>query len=217
MTSKKIMFFLLLFTYFCDANSGFSIVGSGNIEKVSRELKQFNVVNIEGGFVVEFHQSSQESSIELIGDDNIVSLISTDVNDQILFIRTKRSFSTTNQIHLLIKSPKLSEMNISGAVSTNFHGLKESSLKLFTNGSGDIVADGEVSTLILEANGAGNINLKELLSENVTININGTGNVVTSVKKNLNVNIVGVGEIIYFGNPLVNKTVAGVADIHQSE
>jgi len=217
MKLRRILFFLLSITYFCSANSELLILGSGNTKKVAMDFSQFNIVNIDGGFVVKFQKSSQESSIEITADDNIIPLISTELKKQILSIGVKKSFSTENPIHLLIKSPKLSEMKIAGAVSTNFHGLKERSLKLFTNGSGDIIADGEVSTLILEANGAGNVNLKELLSENVTININGSGNVVTSVKRNLNINVVGVGEITYFGNPLVNKTVVGIANIHQSE
>jgi hypothetical protein len=76
-------------------------------------------------------------------------------------------------------------------------------------GSGDISAQGKVGTLSAGISGSGNLNLSQLVAQNATCVITGSGNIYTAVNSTLNATITGSGNVEYSGNPTVSTKVTG--------
>lgn len=188
------------------------IKGSGKITHSQRKLDKFEELSVDGGFSVSY-EASNENSIEIVGDDNIIPLIVAQVAGNKLTVYPDKSFSSQNTIQLLIKSAKLNSINLSGTTSGLFHGIQSDSLKLEVAGTGDAVIDGKVSSLDVTAEGTGNLDLKSIAASKATVNINGTGRVTLTVSGHLDANIIGVGNIVYYGKPTITKNILGVGEI----
>jgi hypothetical protein len=80
-------------------------------------------------------------------------------------------------------------------------------------GSGNINAKGTVNTLTALTSGSGNMNFSELVAEDASCTISGSGNIYVNVTKTLNAIISGSGKIEYSGNPAVTENITGSGSI----
>lgn len=220
-----------------DGAHGPSIVGSGNIVVEERTLSSFDQVEAHGAYSVIVRQGTQQL-VEIEGDDNVLSIITTRVQGGKLDISNTRNYRTTEPIKVYITVPVLSSIEMNG--SGNIFGetlLTGDLLKVEINGSGNadlevdyikLVAEGKGSGNFqlfgvateqeVELSGSGNYRAKELLSENTDIKISGSGNAEVAAEKILDAKINGSGNITYFGNPdFVNTSVNGSGKLIKGE
>ncbi len=61
----------------------------------------------------------------------------------------------------------------------------------------------------VSVSGAGDIEAKDLQTEESTISISGAGDVTVHAEKILTIKISGVGDVYYVGDPVIYKKVSG--------
>lgn len=190
--------------------------GSGNIKREKREVASFDSISTEGAFEIEV-VCQQSQSVEIEGDDNILPLISTEVSNNVLHIKSNRSHSPTRPITLKISAPEIKGINSAGAGSINVTNLKNERLEIELNGAPVIRVSGETKALDIDANGAGKIDTLKLRAARVVVDSKGVSNVEVHATEKLDVTVSGPSAVFYKGNPVVNQTVHGPGSVQKRE
>ena len=189
------------------------IEGSENIINEDRSLNDFHSIYLLGSIDVNISYSDT-SSCTIIGDDNIVEHVKTEVIDHKLTISIDKSYSSKTKISVNLSVMKVKELSVSGSGDIKFQNYKDDTLSLQISGSGDILGDGDVKILRGRINGSGDLLLKGLHSEIVQIDINGSGDAEIWVSSSLSAKINGSGDINYHGSPKsVDSEINGSGDI----
>jgi len=189
------------------------IVGSGNIASENRELRNFDAIRSDSS--IDLHiTTGNDSRCTVEGDDNIISIVETEVIGGELRISTKHSFSTQIGIVIYIETPDLKQIKLKGSGNITLLDFEAPELSLTINGSSDIFGNGNVTFLTATINGSGDLHLSELRVGNAVISINGSGNAKIRAVESLIASINGSGDIVCIGNPdTLRKTVRGSGSI----
>ncbi|MEP7157380.1 MAG: head GIN domain-containing protein [Betaproteobacteria bacterium] len=214
--------------------TGKSIKGSGVIKSETRNVSGFTGVSLAVPAKLEIVQGASES-LTIEGDDNIVPLIETVVENGTLKIRfTEKNTSITTKalkavlnvktLELLsvagsgdIRAAKLQAGNlktsISGSGDINIASLDADMLKLSIAGSGSVTAAGKAKNVEANVAGSGDVKLGKLEAAIAKASIQGSGDVTVWAKDSLTVSVAGSGDVKYYGDAKVTKSVAGSGSV----
>ena len=191
------------------------IVGSGVEKKEIRNVNMFNGIsmNIGGDVQVKY---GKKPIIHIVADENILSMISTDVINGSLKISSTGSFSSKSGVKINIEVPNITSVANNGSGKITINSVAQNKLSISLNGSGSAKAIGSVADLSGKINGSGNLMLKMLKVSNCDMKINGSGTAFVSVANELSVKINGSGGILYYGEPKeLTSKVNGSGSIRQ--
>ena len=213
---KLLLMLLLMLTTMIIIISCYSvnkIKGSGNIISESRELTNFSSINLLGSIDISIN-SSDEYNCTVVGDDNLIPYIKTEVVNNNLQISINNNYSSTEELAVNVNASEYDEVSISGSGDINIIDFKNDNLSLNINGSGNITANGKVQTFIATISGSGNIVSTELISKSATITIDGSGDAKIWATDSISSQINGSGNIEYYGNPInVKSKINGSGNI----
>lgn len=192
------------------------VSGSGNIQREKREVAAFDSISTEGSFEVEI-VCQQSQSVEIEGDDNILSLVGTQVSNNVLHLKNTGSYSVTKPIVVRISVPDIKRIALAGAGSINVSGLKNDQLEIESEGAPNVRVAGETRSLGIDASGAGKIDTLKLRAARVVVDSKGVALVEVHAVEKLDVTISGPSTVIYKGNAVVNQTVNGPGSVQKRE
>lgn len=213
---------------------GKTIKGSGVMKTESRNVSGFTGVALSVPAKVEVVQGASEG-ISLEGDDNILPLIETVVENGALKIRfTEKNMSVNSKaLKATVNVKSLDGLSVAGSGDIHAANVKTSNLKSSIAGSGDIhVANLDADTLKISISGSGNfsaagkaksvetnvagsgdVKLGKLETASARASIQGSGDVTVWAKESLTVSIAGSGDVKYYGDAQVTKSVAGSGSV----
>lgn len=196
--------------------NGKIIKGNGKIvgeERTTLNRAQFDKIVVSGAADVHICQAA-ECSVIVVGDDNIVPLILTDVCDNTLHISSRGSYYSKSTIRVSITLPNIEKITVSGSSDVVVFNIKQDKAVLKVSGSGDITATGQVAHLTLEASGSGGIRAILLNSDIVDAKCSGSGDISATATKSATLKANGSGDIKIYGKPTtVTSTSKGSGDI----
>jgi len=192
------------------------VAGSGNRVKEKRTVPGFTSISTEGAYDIQVVAGST-ASLEIEGDDNILPLISTEVSNNVLHIKSKRSISPRKTISLKISVANLEGVHANGAGRIEITRLKNDKFALDINGAPTIIVSGETKALEIDANGAANIDTHKLRADNARVGSNGVSKVEVHAANELDVTVSGPSRVTYHGDPHVKKTVNGPGSVVKKE
>lgn len=227
----------LLFTTMANAQwfSKNTIKGNGKIITEKRSTANYDQIRVGGFFDVEL-VSGKEGAITIVGEENILPLVKTEVENGVLLIYTEKNKSINTSKKLLITVPfeSISDVSLGGSGSiTTKSTIKTTKFSVKLSGSGDINLTLDVNDAEVNISGSGDVNLKgkatnydgklsgsgdlntyELNAENANAVISGSGNIQLFCSNNLIARISGSGSINYKGNPkTIDTKVSGSGSI----
>jgi hypothetical protein len=210
-----ILLLIVIIIYFVKMKFSFDkIEGSGNIVSEDRKLNNFQSISLLGSIDIDINYSDA-TSCTVVGDDNIIEHVKTEVINDKLKISIDKSYSSTKALVVNLSVLDVNELSVSGSGDIRFKNYNDNTLSLKISGSGDILGDGNVETLTGKINGSGDLLLKELHSKSAKININGSGDAELWVSNSLIAKINGSGDINYYGNPkTVESEINGSGEIN---
>ncbi|MEQ1638500.1 MAG: head GIN domain-containing protein [Methylococcales bacterium] len=186
--------------------------GSGTSSRVQRPIGEFHSIIVKGSVDV-LYKGGSSAKTEVMGDPNIIPLITTTVNQGVLTISSTRSYQSMQPIVITLGSRKLAALTMEGAGDVELENLKENTLILKLSGSGNLKAQGKASQLSIFLEGAGDVDASDLISDHAEVRIEGSGNVEVNAKQSLKGGIAGSGDIHYFGQPdKIEKHISGSGD-----
>ncbi len=212
--------------------------GSGTEKTDKRQLAAFNELEITGSFNVTLVQDST-SSVTITADDNIVSVIKTDVSgDKLKISSDKKNLCSTKEIAITIGVRSLKsiaasgavelesnghlnlgdlELNLSGATKVNLD-VTAANIETEASGVNDITLKGQARSHNIAFSGSGNLKAFDLVTGNYTIESSGQSNCDINVLNELNINTTGAAEIKYKGTPKkINKNKTGALTLTKTD
>jgi hypothetical protein len=205
----------------------------GNGVKSTRQLNfgSFKKLEVSGDFDVKLIPSNQHRVV-VTADENILPLIKIDEGGQTLRIRYKNntSIGTKGAVKVVVYMETLKDIELAGSGKVVTAGrfvhedgmdftiagsgsldleVQSPEMKVSIDGSGTATLLGKTRNLKVNISGSGDYKGEQMMSENTTVNIGGSGTAKVHASIKLEANIAGSGDVYYTGNPQVIKTVAG--------
>jgi hypothetical protein len=196
-----------------DDTSTTSTVGSGVVATETRELPPFAAVDLAGANTVTIGVGGAQSVV-VQGDDDVIPLVTTEVEDGTLVIAQSESFDTTAPLSVEIVVPSLDAVRLSGTGTVTVDGHDLALLELSLPGSGTLRGSGDAQRLVVELGGAGDVALQNLAADDIVVELAGSGNVHVNASESLDAAISGTGSIFYAGDPAsVAQSITGTGVI----
>jgi hypothetical protein len=192
------------------------ITGSGVRQKQKREVASFTSIATEGAFEIDV-VCQKPQSVEVEGEDNLLPLITTEVANNVLHIRSNRSYSVNDPIKISISLPNLEGLSASGAGKIEVAGLKNEKFEIDANGTTSIRVAGETKLIDIDTNGAGKIDAHKLRAARGVVEAKGVARVDVNVTEQLEVTVSGPSHVSYEGDPVLTKTVHGPGTVEKKE
>jgi len=217
-TERKTYFLLWLILLFagCHFQIHDEITGSGVRQKQKREVATFTSIATEGAFEIEV-VCQKPQSVEVEGDDNLLPLITTEVSNNVLHIRSNRSYSVNDPVKVTISVPNLEGISSSGAGKLNVAGIKNEKFEIDANGATNIRLAGETKFLDIDTNGAGKIDAHKLRAAQGIVQVKGVARVDVNVTEQLKVTVSGPSHVTYEGDPVLTESVNGPGSVEKKE
>ena len=183
----------------------------------SFSLGSFNEVEAGGHFEIEITAGAKQE-ITLFADSDDLSMIDVTVSDETLILKTKRRGllwgATPGSVKVVIKTPTLDAVDISGAGKLNLMNLKSKEFSLAISGAATAALAGNVEMLEIDISGSGKVRAFNLEAKVVKADVSGAGDVEVYATKIIDANVSGVGKLVYKGSPAkVTSSVSGVGNI----
>ena len=219
---NRLLMVVLAAIIFCSCHT---INGSGNIKSETRDVGTFDKIDAIGSINIEL-VNDNSPSVRVEADDNILQYIITDVSSGTLEARFKSNIMFTNtHVKVYVSATGIKKLTVTGSgdiVSKDtLKGANEIGLEV--TGSGDINAIVDAPSVNADITGSGNITLqgrtknfdctisgsgdfkcKNLLSENTTVTITGSGTAHVFASVGLKANVSGSGDVYYGGSPAIS-------------
>jgi hypothetical protein len=186
--------------------------GSGVRKVEKRELNPFTSISTDGAFEIEV-VCQQPQSFEIEGDDNLLSMVSTQVANGVLRISPVGSYSTRTPMKIKISVPNIEGISANGAGTIEITRLKNDNFDIDSNGAPTIRVSGETKNLEIDANGAGVVDAHKLRASRAEVGSQGVAKVEVFAIEVLNVTVSGPSHVIYDGDPAVNQTINGPGSV----
>lgn len=190
--------------------------GSGDHVTQKRQVPSFTSISTEGAFTIDI-VCQREQTVQIDGDDNIVPLITTDVSNNVLHIKSQQDFSTKEPLTIKITVPNLEGISLTGAGKMSVSDLKNEKFEIDSTGAPAITASGETKTLKIDTEGAGKVDAHQLHATEVSVDSQGVSRVDVYAASKLDVSISGPSRVFYEGDPQVSKSINGPGSLEKKQ
>jgi hypothetical protein len=198
-----------------------------------REVSSFDTIKILGSCQLFFRKDAIQS-LRLVGEDNILPIIETSVENGTLVIGNEQSYSSRVGIKVYVSMEEIKGFTIAGAsdifgeedfTTDELHleiigagkielGVTAQTISTCIAGSGELSLRGSADHHSIEIAGAGDINALDLEVKTYNITISGSGNCRIFVTEALCAAISGSGIIYYRGEPaIINSRIIGTGQL----
>jgi hypothetical protein len=229
-----LLFIIVLFSS-CQFIFREKIRGNGHIVTEQKTIGDFSSIELRGGMNVHVKKETT-NLLKIETDDNLLPYIEVYTEGDKLIVREKQGYSLrpTRDINVYASAPVFRAITLSGAgdiLSDNTISGNESldvvlsgsgGMKLdvevpkitsHVSGSGDISLKGEATDADLSLSGSGSVRCMDLVSDNVSLQVSGSGDAGVTANKTLNVRISGSGSVAYRGNASVSQKISGSGEV----
>jgi hypothetical protein len=214
---KKIaLLFLLLPLLAAGCHHGVltELKGSGKRVVEKRTITPFTAIKTQGAFDIEV-TAQKDLALEVEGDDNILKIVTAEVSNNVLLLKSTQNYSPTEPVKFKISVPNLEGLSASGAGNINIKGLNNDKFEIDSSGAPDIVVAGNTKVVDIDASGAGKIDTHNLHALRAVVDSKGVARIDIDVKDQLDVKISGPSSVYYKGDPQINKTINGPGKVER--
>lgn len=184
---------------------GPEVEGSGHVVDEFRQVSEFSSIDVSDGIsanvMVGFDQG-----VRVVGDDNLVGLVQTEVRDGRLIVFLPDSvdrWSSENDLWVEVAVPRLESLKRSGGSSVKADGLDADTFILEASGGGRVELTGRATTVTSDLSGGTQLVAREFTAGEATLHSSGGGSIVMKVSNALRVEASGGGEVRVVGRPTV--------------
>ncbi|WP_298534452.1 head GIN domain-containing protein [uncultured Algibacter sp.] len=218
---------LSLSLFSCNFDINMGVKGNGDVVTEDRTTNEpFSTIKAAEGLDVYLTQSDNES-ILVEADENLQSLIITEIENGVLKIHTKQNIGSATSKKIIVSFKDISSIistsgsdvystNTISTESLELQSTSGSDMKLSVNTSvlnckstsgSDMRISGTTSKLNAEATSGSDIKAADLQAESSRVKATSGADITINTSKELIANASSGGDIMYYGNPVkVNKT-----------
>lgn len=191
------------------------VCGSGNVVTEKRNVSGFKGVEVGGVFQVEI-VAGKDYSVEVEADDNLVPLISTEVESGVLRIRTEKSISKQSALKIRVSAPDIESLDISGVSGITLSGVKNSALSVESSGASKINVEGSTGNLTVDVSGASQVDAVNLQTTNARVEASGACKITVNASNEIDADLSGASKVRYAGDPKnIIRNTSGASRVEQ--
>jgi hypothetical protein len=227
---------LSIIAFSCDKEKYGAIRGKGDITTEDRGVTGFDAIHLKCSAEVSYTQDSS-FSVQVFAQPNIMKVIDLDVIDKELIINYTKSIWNEKGVKIVVHSPQMRSMKISGsgdiistgAVTSNqmythisgsgnikIPTLNAASVEAKISGSGNIeLLSGKTANSNYSISGSGNINSEFMKTTNNSSKISGSGDIRVNASEYMSISISGSGDVHYSGSPAMDIDISGSGKIRK--
>ena len=215
------------------------IRGNGNVSTETRQVSNFNSVDVSGAMDI-YVSHSPETSIRIEGDENLLEYVEVYEEGGTLRIHTRKgvNINPSGAMKVHISNPDYKNFEASGACNIIGRDMIKTNgnVKIDLSGSSDVDMQLDAPRIETEVSGAGSVKLTgktkdfsidgsgstevkcfDLMAENVRINISGAGDAEVFASVKLDVDVSGAGNVAYKGNATVSQDISGAGSVKKQD
>jgi len=213
---KLALLFLLLPVLAAGCHHGMlaQIKGSGKRVMEKRNVTPFMSISTEGAFTIEV-TCQKDLGLEVEGDDNVLTVVTSEVSNKVLRLRNTKSYSSSEPVKFKISVPSLEGLSVTGAGNVDIKGLNNEKFEIDAEGAPTINAAGNTKIINIDRSGAGKIDTHNLHASRAVVESKGVAQIDLDVADQLDVTISGPSSVYYKGDPVVNKTINGPGKVER--
>jgi hypothetical protein len=192
--------------------------GSGTVNQHLLSFDSFDEIELSGPIDLHVIQST-ELQVVVDATDNVFSRLENKQSGNRIEIGFLENTCFTSDISALvtIMVPNLREIAIEGESNVTSDILMLDQLSIVVSGVGNIELNGQIITQSISSSGVMNVRNFEMLSNDVTINVSGSGDFEVSCSDNLDIVVSGTATIKYKGNPQIDQQASGTLTLTKVE
>ena len=188
--------------------------GSGTWAEETREVGEFNAVRTEGAMTVEITIGPVQKVV-VGGDDNLLSIVKTEVAGGELFVETTESYSTDAGLKLIVTVPSLDRLTIEGAASATVKGIESEHFTVKVKGAARATLSGTAGKLTVAVSGAAKVKAGSLVAKVVDVDCSGAASIDVNASETLDVDVSGASKVRYSGAATLTQKTSGAASIQK--
>jgi hypothetical protein len=215
---------------------GERVQGSGKIVSQARQPGAFRGVELTTGARVEV-VTGGDDTLTIEGDDNILPLVETVVQNGVLMIRPVKKNMQIDGRRLRIvvrargvdslgvagsgmleakgiRADKLT-LEVAGSGALDIDGIEAKSVDVGVAGSGKVEAAGQAARAEISIAGSGKADTTRLNVQHATVSVSGSGQSLLTARGSITANITGSGNVGYYGDAQLTKAVAGSGTVQR--
>ena len=221
----------LLFFSFSNSWGWDCVEGKGPVTEKTISLEEFSSFSVGSSADVILKKGKQ--SVVVIGQENIIDLLKTEVKNNEWKIDFKENVCLSKEFKIEITIPELDAVTIDGSgdvlsksrfsasdVSISINGsgnvdleFDAEHLETNINGSGDVDIKGSSNSHEINIAGSGDVDCADMETNSTDIKIMGSGDCKVHAKKDLKVKVMGSGDVLYKGDPELDSKIMGSGDV----
>ena len=142
---KLALLFLLLPVLAAGCHHGMlgQLRGSGKRVMEKRNITPFTSISTEGAFAIEV-TCQKDLALEVEGDDNILSVVTAEVSNNVLRLRNTQNYSSSEPVKFRISVPNLEGLSVRGAGNIDVKGLNNEKFEWTISATGVVVSTSAV-------------------------------------------------------------------------
>ncbi|MEN6527342.1 MAG: DUF2807 domain-containing protein [Candidatus Polarisedimenticolia bacterium] len=199
----------------CDsAPISLPVSGSGNVVEKVRDVAPFERIAVGGAVRLEVDAGPRR--VVVVGDDNVVPLVATEVHGKTLRISQESSFSLRSgrEITVRVTTPNLAAVEIGGAAKGDVRGVAGPRFEVSVGGAAAMDVAGKTDDLVIKITGAASIDAASLEAKRADVDVSGAGRVKVRATEALSAKVTGLGDIRYAGDPkTVERKILGAGHV----
>lgn len=186
----------------------------GAVVRDERTTGSFRGVSLNAPFTVSWQQA-EATSVAVIATAPVQAKVKVHVDSKgHLQIGTTGSLFTRQKIEVVIKSPSLDMVSVTGSGTLSAVDIKTDELIARVSGSGDLSLSGEVSTLNASCSGSGDLVARDIKADIVAVTVTGSGDAEVFAQTSIAAKVSGSGDLDIYGHPLLrNVSVQGSGSV----
>lgn len=193
---------------------GLPVSGSGDRAEVTRDLEDFNSVELAVACEATVRVGPQPA-VTLSGDEDLLSHVTTTVHRGRLVVGLDDNYRFRHELRVEITAPRLVAVALQGSGDVKIEGVDSANFTVSVDGSGGIVALGAVDRLEASISGSGDLRLHRLVAQEASISIEGSGAARLNAERALRYRIDGSGDVSYVGSPEVSGGISGSGSVRK--
>jgi len=199
---------------------GPSVKGNGNVTEETRQVKEFDQINVSRGMNVYIIQGSP-AKVVVIADNNLHEAIETEVDGGVLKVLTNKNIRSAKEKKVMVTMEKLTavkatsgsnvysqnqimtdnmELSANSGANLNME-VNAKYLKAECSSGANIKLSGLAKKAELEVSSGANLKGQELKAHYCIMRASSGGNVFASVIERLEAKASSGGNIVYYGKP----------------
>lgn len=191
------------------------VKGNGDLIKESRDIDNFNNIDISGNFDIEI-DAGGKLKLEVIAESNLMKLIKTKVKRNTLYIYSKNNLRPKKELRIVIAVPELFGIDCSGSNDIVAMGINSDEFEIDLSGASSIEIAGITDYLEIDVSGAADLQAKKLITKDVSIDVSGAANAEIYALKSCKAEVSGAGFIELYGDAIeVYTDISGAAGLER--